>query len=354
MARRVEFMWTGGVSNPGGVGRKPLPGTCLIRPLKPPSSRSGASLLVAFILIGSNTSVPPHLAHLLILCYLCTQPGGAGVSDQPTNGSTSEKRKKGRSPSYPAIALDAALDRARQLWQVERQHPTPIEKIAKHWGYKSLNGPAALQLAALKKFGLLEDEGAGQSRRARVSDLAVDILANPDESVRAASIRRAALNPAIHRELWETFKTDIPSDSNLHWQLTRERSLPFTETGATEFIPEYRQTLAFAQLIDGASVTPQAGKQEQEGEDDGGDAIPVVPPPDQQRDRLRAPRKPGVKTYAIPVDAEHDAMIELPTPMTPDRWRNFKTFLTAMEGIIVDPDAGRSDTDPSDTDQDED
>ena len=49
-----------------------------------------------------------------------------------------------------------------------------------------------------------------------------------------------------------------------------------------------------------------------------------------------------MKTYAIPVDADHDAMIELPTPMTPARWKNFQKFLTAMEAIIVEADEDAS------------
>lgn len=77
-----------------------------------------------------------------------------------------------------------------------------------------------------------------------------EILANPAEQARREAIRRARLDPAIHRELWDKYGATPPSDVNLRWELTRRKG--FTETGADEFIPEYRATVAFAQLVNGA------------------------------------------------------------------------------------------------------
>jgi hypothetical protein len=57
-----------------------------------------------------------------------------------------------------------AIRLARELYERERQHPTPVEKIVQYWGYKGMTGPAGLSLAALKKFGLMTDEGKGAER----------------------------------------------------------------------------------------------------------------------------------------------------------------------------------------------
>ena len=159
-------------------------------------------------------------------------------------GTTTAKRPKGRSPLYPAINLETALQRARQLYEKERLHPTPVTTIVTHWKYRSLNGPAAQTLAALKKYGLIEDEGTGEQRKARLSALADAILSHPEEEKRKAGIREAALRPAMHRELWDKYHVDLPSDSNLRWELTHDRG--FTETGATEFIRVYKATVQFA------------------------------------------------------------------------------------------------------------
>jgi hypothetical protein len=170
------------------------------------------------------------------------------VSEQATAAT---KRPKGRSPAYPAINLEIAIRRTRQLYDRARQHPTPVSTIVNYWQYKSLNGPAAQTLAALVKYGLVDYEGTGTARKAKVSSLGHVILAHPDEAEREAAIRRAALQPAIHREMWEKYGEDLPPDETLYWELTQTRS--FTETGAKEFIPVYRATVAFAQL---ASLSP--------------------------------------------------------------------------------------------------
>src|SRR5215212_7581365 len=118
------------------------------------------------------------------------------------------RKVRGRSPSYPAIDLEAAIKKVQVLYEKEREHPTPAETIVRHWGYKSLNGPASLSLAALKKFGLIDDEGTGPDRRARVSKLAVSILRNPDTVERSRAVKEAALRPAIHQVLWDRFGAD--------------------------------------------------------------------------------------------------------------------------------------------------
>ena len=258
------------------------------------------------------------------------------MTEQPSPAIA--KKRKGRSPSYPAVSLAAALKRVKTLWERERQHPTSMETIAQHWGYKSFNGPASLTLAALKKFGLLQDEGSGKDRRARVSDLAVDILGNPDERERLKAVQLAALNPTIHRELWAKFGTSLPSDTNLRWELTRDRG--FTETGADEFIPNYHATLRFAQLLNDG--TGQTQEDKDDGEEPTGAADQVMgedrPPVERSSDPGRNRRvTEGTATYAVPVGAGLDVVIESRFPLSSAEWSQFIAVLTAMKPALVTP-----------------
>lgn len=161
--------------------------------------------------------------------------------------STSRRRQSGRSPSYPAISLDRAVERARSLYKLEKRFAVPVETIMHHWGYSSQNGPGGLSLAAMKKFGLISDEGAKDDRRARLTDLAVRILEHPNETERSAAIEEAALTPPINREMWEEYGSDLPSDRTLVWTLQNEKG--FTESGAREFARVYRDTISFAGLV---------------------------------------------------------------------------------------------------------
>jgi len=246
----------------------------------------------------------------------------------------SERRPKGRSPSYPAINLESAIQRAQALYTKERQHSTPVATIVKHWGYKSSSGPASLTLAALKKFGLVEDEGVGAARRAKVSDLAVNIIANPDSSARLAAIQEAALRPPIHHELWERYGSAPPSDDKLRWELTRERG--FTGTGANEFIPEYRATIGFAQLAGGA-VAPQASATHVVAEDKADDTGTRA----SSRSTPLAPRSHRstelATTYTIPLISGSSVVVEGPFPVSERDWTQLMAVLAAMKpGLVSD------------------
>lgn len=258
------------------------------------------------------------------------------MSDQTPTAVT--KKPRGRSPSYPAINLETAIDRVKVLYAKERQHPTPAETIVRHWGYKSFNGPASLSLAALKKFGLTVDEGTTAARRAAVSDLAVNILENPDPAKRRAAIQEAALRPTIHAELWHKYEANLPSDESLRWELTRERG--FTPTGADEFIPEYRATISFAQLTSGATVATQIPEVLQD--DDGDDEVPndpPPPPPGRRRAQLRTRQMSGESTaYAVPVAAGSDIVIEGHFPLSEAEWAQFMAVLDVMKrGLVAEP-----------------
>lgn len=253
------------------------------------------------------------------------------MSEQATAAT---KMPKGRSPAYPAINLEIAIQRARQLYDRARQHPIPVDTIVNYWHYKSLNGPAAQALAALVKYGLVDDEGAGKARKARVSSLGQAILAHPDEAGRKAAIRQAALRPAIHREMWEQYGEDLPPDETLRWELTQTRG--FTETGAKEFLPVYRATIAFAQLAshapehaleaDKAELERDYRKDEQDNQPQHGSIQPLGDP--------RQP-PPVTKSYPIPLIGGGAVTVEGKFPITEQDWDQFMAVLTAMRPGLV-------------------
>lgn len=247
------------------------------------------------------------------------------------------KAPKGRSPSYPGISLKTAVDRAKQLYEHSKGHALPKQAITDAWGYKSpRSGPASVTYAALKKFGLLEEEGSGDDRVGKLSDLALDILMNPDP---ASFIKASALKPEIHREMWREYGQDLPPDSALKYELVRKRG--FTENGFSDFIREYRETIAFAQLSTSDRVEDTDGPPNRPSSDvsqppggvtparnpgdpsmTGGVNTLVNPPADQ-------------KVYAIPVGEGEDVLVTFPGQVTPDKWETFMAILNAMKEPIL-------------------
>jgi hypothetical protein len=242
----------------------------------------------------------------------------AAMSDQPT------KVPRGRSPSYPGIPLGEAVERARQAYAVLRTHSAPIKAFTDAWGYKSqITGPATSTVAALRKYGLLDQQGNGDSRTAKLSDLAVEIIMKEDP---ADAIRRAALHPPIFGEMWSMYATDVPPETALRYEFVTNRG--FTETGFLDFLRSYKETVSYANL--GASVKIEPPPQderadEDDEEDDDGSAT-----------RRNARRRGGnVLTYPVPVGIGVDVVVEGKFPLTPTQWTQFIAVLTAMKPALV-------------------
>ncbi len=152
---------------------------------------------------------------------------------------------RSRSPNYPAIGLGQTIEAAKALWAKEQRTAVPPEVAVKAWGYKSLSGPARTRLAALKHYGLLEEDRHG----VRLSERALQIIHQPAESSEyQEAVREAALAPELFRELRETHAS--ASDDALKAHLVTKRK--FTEEGAKLFIEAFRDTIDIAKLRDSA------------------------------------------------------------------------------------------------------
>ena len=238
------------------------------------------------------------------------------------------KRLRTRSPAYPAISLETAVQRAKQLYDKEKRHPAPVLTVAKHWGYSSLNGAALKTIAGIKKFGLIDEDGANEDRRVSLSRLADDVLMNPVQAKRMEAIRQAALMPAIHREMWDKYGLDLPSDQSLSWELTRDRG--FTDRGAAEFIKSYRATIAYAKLEPAA--TPETQQLQDDDPDDYEDSVRQ---PERAPERPRHPAGEKAKSYPIPLIDNGVVVVEGQFPITERDWKQFMAVLEAMKPGLV-------------------
>ncbi|MFK3689613.1 hypothetical protein ACI2J4_04935 [Agrobacterium tumefaciens] len=176
-----------------------------------------------------------------------------------------------RSPAYPYISLDLAIERTKRIFTEIRDHPQPREVLAKAYG-KPVTSSATIQtFATLLQYGLLENV-SGPARKMRVSTLAQGILNPhaPQEKVRQG-LRVAALNPPIFSELWSRFGDAVGlNDSVPLYYLTSDRGHEhggvFTDKAAYEVLRVYRATLSFANISseagaennDQQEVSPQA------------------------------------------------------------------------------------------------
>lgn len=254
------------------------------------------------------------------------------------------KRPLTRSPNYPAIDIGKAIDRVRTLYGIERQHSMSATQAVKHWGYSTLNSPGGGQLAALARFGLIEDEGTKDDRKVRVTDLAVKILEHPDPVERDAGVRDAAMLPAVHQDMWQKYGADLPSEDNLRWFLTRERG--FSENGAKDFLKEYRATIDFAKLDSEPSVVSTAAASDAEP----GTPDPAIAPSARAEAPVALPQlgppSPGqMPPISFPLASGKIVSVSGLGDLSEAEWAQFMAVLNALKPSLV-----RSVTTASETD----
>jgi hypothetical protein len=168
-----------------------------------------------------------------------------------------------RSPNYPALPLKEAAELAQALWKQEKRTTVAVDVAARAWGYTSLSGPARVRLAALKRYGLLEEDRQG----VRVSELGMRLALEPRGSEpHARALREAAFRPELFRQLQETHRD--ASDEALRSHLIFDRQ--FSEAGARMAIRAFRETLAIAGVA--GPARNGAGHAEREAHD-----LPLAP-----------------------------------------------------------------------------
>jgi hypothetical protein len=188
-------------------------------------------------------------------------------------GEAAAKQKKQRSPSYPSDGLETCLKWARKIYDAEKRNATSTLLAVKHMGYSSLSGSARTGLAAMKKFGLVTEEGG---ERVRVSDDAVKVFLDPNEESRLDLLRVLAQKPEIIREILNAHQDGLPSDESLKFTLVTDRG--FGEEAAQIFIRALQETVRFARLNPGQYIPSSREPKEPAVEQPTHQVPPAAPP----------------------------------------------------------------------------
>lgn len=175
---------------------------------------------------------------------------------------TVEGKKRLRSPPYPMFDLGKAVERVYELHKAAQQHPVGVNVLADAWSMSSSDGKVWRAAAALIQYGLLTDSGTGKSRKFQLTDAAKRLALDRDANSprRNEVIKKAALAPMIHEELWRKFgncKGYSPSVLTTYLAIDREDDgeSPYNPAVVEEVIKTFRGTLDYAGLTDSDTVT---------------------------------------------------------------------------------------------------
>lgn len=247
--------------------------------------------------------------------------------------AASEASKQVRSPRYPIISIDEALNKVKAIYDKDRRALTTFAALLEHMGYKvkeKQGGRSARIVASLKQYGLLE----GRADKYQVSQTAFRMLELPNDSPeRLQLIKEAALSPPMVSKVLTHYHGELPSDTTIRSFLVLEEK--FNRDSAEEFVKVLRRTITL--------VNPQEG--DYNGRELGQDE---VPPPGGEKPRMQQqttlpvqPPKPpaGQRSYPLYLSKDLEAALYVPSVMTRAEYdllkKQIENSLLVMEATSV-------------------
>lgn len=148
---------------------------------------------------------------------------------------------KTRSPRFPFIPLEEALDLLRKLeaFQSNPEKPLRRPEMLKALDYASFHGAAVKTIGALRAYDLLVKQEDGVT----ISPTGRKLLEAPTDEERIELLQRAALSPLTFRMIWRRARHCSRSELT---EILIGRG--FTEAGAKRASKVYRKNSKLAQL----------------------------------------------------------------------------------------------------------
>ena len=246
--------------------------------------------------------------------------------------------KKGRSPSYPSLNLEMAIDRANAIYKKERNNWIPLETAVIDWGLTSTTGVGAVSVAALKYYGLMEDQGAAEDRKVRLTDFALRIIrdersVSPDKN---KAIQEAALKPKVFQELWNRYPGARVSDATLRTHL--KNNMGYLDDAAEAVVKRFREVLEFSGLGRESDDLSDLFEPEDEPPVEKGEETMAIAQEEIQEETKDDGEE--IKTYSLELPFQVKGKssrfsIKVPYPMDWTDWERMKGILDSILGEVI-------------------
>ena len=166
-----------------------------------------------------------------------------------------DKKVRVRSPNYPAITIERAIELVDILYKNQSRYSAALEVASKDWNFSATSSYMAQNIAALSSYGLIEIEGEKENRKIKVSELAYNIVVDkrPESEQRKSLIREAALQPEIFRKIYDAYPSGLPVDHTLEYELVTKYK--FNQSSVREFIGILRKTFFYADVYKAGAIS---------------------------------------------------------------------------------------------------
>ncbi len=224
-----------------------------------------------------------------------------------------------RSPNYPVVDLGTAVELAGKIEKYAQRHPVPADAaVDKAWGFKASGSYGAQCIAALRQFGLLQEEDGTAKRHVRLTDEGAKIVHNHPDKV--AIIKEAAVKPKVHANIWAKYGGELPPDDTIRTYLLFDHQPPFNPATVGDFLKQFRQTISFSGLdlladeSQNTAIPPgKVAKVNLTG------FVPAV-------EIKRPPLKSGITQAVFPLD-EGEALLQMPERFSKESFEDFEAWI---------------------------
>ena len=218
-----------------------------------------------------------------------------------------------RSPNYPSVSLEEAIQALTELYQGVGRGKFTASDAARAWGYTSTSGPTKRRMSSLRQYGLIEGK-KGDTPVVSTRALTL-VLRNQASREYQQALREAATSPPLFSELVESMASAAPDA--LKQNLVVERN--FTDEGAGRFINVFKATIALANLSESDNMARQE-EDHWDGLNEDEEEEPVTPPPPPAA-------QPGTMTIPIPLGGDRIGNVVVPIDMSATEWIRFDRVL---------------------------
>lgn len=153
---------------------------------------------------------------------------------------------------YPFIKLEAALTRAKELFEAAGEHPVTVPDAFVTWKYSEKSSGGHQTISALKMYGLIDDSGYNEQRRLFFTAPGLRYFRDEREDVLADLKREFALAPPLMRTLWGKWGVAPPADNIARSYLKIDLGL--SDQNARAALGIYKENLDFAGVKAGDKV----------------------------------------------------------------------------------------------------
>lgn len=86
-----------------------------------------------------------------------------------TQDDDMKRKQQGRSPPFPFISLDRAIQRTQELHDYSKGHAIRVQTAMTAWKYNPKSSGGLQTVGALKGYGLIVDIGIGDEKRFKLA-----------------------------------------------------------------------------------------------------------------------------------------------------------------------------------------